>query len=65
MFNVISSCIQMGQAAGTAAALAVKTQVRPRHIDIKALQQRLAAQGVELPQQTQCASHGTNNKGRS
>jgi hypothetical protein len=49
MFNVISSCVQMGQAAGTAAALAVSTRVRPREVDIKALQQRLAAQGVELP----------------
>jgi hypothetical protein len=49
MFNVISHCIQMGQAAGTAAALAVKSQVQPREIDIKALQKRLIAQGVELP----------------
>ncbi len=49
MFNVISSCIQMGQAAGTAAALAVKTGVRPREVDIRALQKRLATQGVELP----------------
>jgi hypothetical protein len=49
MFNVISHCIQMGQAAGTAAALAVKSRVRPREVEIRALQKRLAAQGVELP----------------
>jgi hypothetical protein len=49
MFNVISHCIQMGQAAGTAAALAVKSKVLPRKVDIKTLQKRLVAQGVELP----------------
>ena len=49
MFNVISHCIQMGQAAGTAAALAVKSKVLPRQVDIKALQKRLIAQGVRLP----------------
>ena len=49
MFNVISHCIQMGQAAGTAAALAVKSKVEPRKVDIRALQRRLSAQGVELP----------------
>jgi len=49
MFNTISHCIQMGQAAGTAAALAVESKVLPRKVDIKALQKRLTAQGVELP----------------
>lgn len=49
MFNIISHCIQMGQAAGTAAALAVKSNVLPRKVDIKTLQKRLVAQGVELP----------------
>jgi hypothetical protein len=49
MFNVISHCIQMGQAAGTAAALAVKSKVQPRKVDVKSLQKRLRAQGVELP----------------
>jgi hypothetical protein len=49
MFNIISHCIQMGQAAGTAAALAVKSKVSPRKVDIKALRKRLTAQGVELP----------------
>ncbi len=49
MFNVISHCVQMGQAAGTAAALAAKSKVQPRKVDIRALQGRLHAQGVELP----------------
>jgi hypothetical protein len=49
MFNIISHCIQMGQAAGTAAALAVRSQLSPRKVDIKTLQTRLAAQGIELP----------------
>jgi len=49
MFNIISHCIQMGQAAGTAAALSVKSEVQPRKVDIKALRKSLIAQGVELP----------------
>jgi hypothetical protein len=49
MFNVITHCIQMGQAAGTAAAMAVKSKVSPRKVDVKTLQKRLIAQGVELP----------------
>jgi hypothetical protein len=49
MFNVISHCIQMGQAAGTAAAVATMSCVRPRDIDVKVLQKRLTAQGVALP----------------
>jgi hypothetical protein len=39
----------MGQAAGTAAAMAVKSKVSPRKVDVKTLQKRLIAQGVELP----------------
>ena len=49
MFNVISHCTQMGQAAGTAAALAVKSKVLPRKVNIKELQKRLKSQGVKLP----------------
>lgn len=47
-FRGIYSCIHMGQGAGTAAALAVQSRVSPRQIDIQALRQRLAAQGVDL-----------------
>jgi ribulose 1,5-bisphosphate synthetase/thiazole synthase len=49
LFNVIPHCVVMGQAAGTAAALAVKNNVQPRKVDIKALQKLLKAQGMELP----------------
>jgi len=49
MFNVIPHCVQTGQAAGTAAALAVKSKVLPRQVVIKTLKKRLVAQDVELP----------------
>ena len=49
MFNVIPHCVVMGQAAGTAAALAVKNKVKPRNVDYKKLKARLTAQGVVLP----------------
>jgi hypothetical protein len=48
-FNIIACCIAMGQAAGTAAALAVKNKVNPRKVDTRILQGRLSAQGVSLP----------------
>ncbi|MFC1900115.1 FAD-dependent oxidoreductase [Chloroflexota bacterium] len=48
-FNVIPPCIMMGQAAGTAAALAAKSGVNPRDIDYKILHNQLSAQGVSLP----------------
>ena len=38
----------MGEAAGTAAALALESGVTPRHVDIAALQRRLLKQGVNL-----------------
>ena len=46
--NVIQPCIAMGQAAGTAAALAVQSNVEPRKVDYKALRKRLAAQGIPV-----------------
>lgn len=49
MFNVIPHCISMGQAAGTAAAIAVKSNVEPRKVDYKELRGRLISQGVPLP----------------
>ena len=48
-FNWIPHCIAFGEAAGTAAAIAVKTGVQPRHVDYGALQERLLSQGVLLP----------------
>jgi hypothetical protein len=50
-FNLIPHCIAMGQAAGTAAALAAKSDIRPREVDYGALQERLLAQGVILPKE--------------
>lgn len=41
-------CVLMGQAAGTAALLAVREGVLPRHLDIGSLQAALDAQGVDL-----------------
>jgi hypothetical protein len=38
-----------GQAAGTAAALATRTGVAPRQVDIKQLQSTLKTAGVEIP----------------
>jgi hypothetical protein len=38
-----------GQAAGTAAALAVKRKVTPRDLDVKELQAALKAAGVQIP----------------
>ena len=47
--NLLPHCIAMGQAAGTAAALAVKSDIRPREIDHRKLQEQLLNQGVILP----------------
>ncbi len=45
----ISACTLTGQAAGTAAALANKYQIKPSEVNIKELQSILKAAGVELP----------------
>jgi hypothetical protein len=39
----------MGQAVGTAAALAIKSGIQPRQVDYVLLQERLLSQGVVLP----------------
>ena len=49
MVNLIPHCIAMGQAAGTAAALAIKNNMEPRKVDYRILQERLLDQGVPLP----------------
>ena len=48
-YNIIPHSIAMGQAAGTAAALAVKNGEMPRDIDHKVLQRYLLDQDVLLP----------------
>jgi hypothetical protein len=49
-FNIIPPCLCYGQAAGTAAALAVKASVPVRKVDYKALRKNLVKQGVNLPE---------------
>ncbi|MDE3077370.1 MAG: FAD-dependent oxidoreductase, partial [Chloroflexota bacterium] len=44
----IPHCAALGEAAGTAAALALGSGVRLRELDTKALQQQLLKQGVPL-----------------
>lgn len=46
--RVSGGCFVMGQAAGTAAALAVNAGVRPRDLPVEQLQQRLEADGAYL-----------------
>jgi hypothetical protein len=48
-FNIIPHCIAYGQAAGTAAALAVKSGIQPRKVDYKVLTDTLRSQGVNIP----------------
>jgi hypothetical protein len=50
--NLIPHCIAMGQAAGTAAALALKNGTSVRRIDYRELRISLGKQGVPLPSQT-------------
>ena len=47
-YRIQSHCMAMGQAAGTAAALAVKAGCRPRGLDITSLQKQLAQDGANL-----------------
>jgi hypothetical protein len=47
-FRAMAPITAIGQAAGTAAALAAKDGVQPRRLDVSRLQQALLAQGAEL-----------------
>jgi hypothetical protein len=49
MANLIPHCIAMGQAAGTAAALARDGGISLRKVGYRALQEKLRGQGVPLP----------------
>jgi hypothetical protein len=49
ILSPIQCCVAMGQAAGTAAALAVKSGVSPRRVGYRALQEQLLRQTVVLP----------------
>jgi glycine/D-amino acid oxidase-like deaminating enzyme len=46
--RVMAQCFGMGQAAGTAAALAVGAGVLPRQVDVRTLQRTLVMRGVNL-----------------
>ena len=46
--RVSGGCFVMGQAAGTAAALAARAGIRPRELDAVTLQQRLESEGAWL-----------------
>jgi glycine/D-amino acid oxidase-like deaminating enzyme len=46
--RVSGACFVMGQAAGTAAALALRAGVAPRALDVRALQRRLVEDGAFL-----------------
>jgi len=48
-FNLIPHCIAFGQAAGTAAAMAIMEGTDVRKVNIKALQESLSKQNVPLP----------------
>lgn len=48
--RVSGGCFVMGQAAGTAAALAVARNIAPRQVDIPMLQRHLTAAGAYLGQ---------------
>jgi hypothetical protein len=45
----VQYCFATGQAAGTAAAIAIKDNVTPAHVDVRKLQKRLIEQNVLLP----------------
>ena len=49
MANLIPHCIAMGQAAGVAAAIAVKEEIQPRQVNYRKLQEKLLDQDVPLP----------------
>jgi 2-polyprenyl-6-methoxyphenol hydroxylase-like FAD-dependent oxidoreductase len=55
VLNLIPFCIQMGEAAGTAAALSLKDHVSPRRVNYGSLQQRLLEQGAWLPNEVRHA----------
>lgn len=47
--RAISLCCMTGEAAGAAAAMAVRDHVSPKDVDIRALQAQLKKQNIELP----------------
>jgi hypothetical protein len=56
--------MHMGQAGGTAAALAASSGVSPRQLDVRALQQRLVKDGFFLGDDKRLAELGLDGLGR-
>ena len=57
--RVMAPCMSLGQAAGTAAAMATKEAVTPRQLDAKRIRKQLAEQGAPLltEQDSGCPAH--------
>ena len=47
-YRVMSICMAMGEAVGTAAAICAAEGVTPRNLDVKKLQNKLTTKGIEL-----------------
>jgi hypothetical protein len=61
--RVSGACFVMGQAAGSAAALALKAGVAPRALDVAALQARLRRDGAFLGDETARTEKATTTAG--
>jgi len=46
--RLIPACLVTGQAAGTAAALALRENITPRRLNVSLIQKTLANQGMNL-----------------
>lgn len=49
-WRAMAHVLNIGEAGGTAAAIAVKANVEPRNVDIKSVQEQLIKQGAEIGQ---------------
>jgi len=49
--RLIMTCMNMGQAAGTAAALAIKNKITPRKLNVSFLRDKLVEQGINLKEE--------------
>lgn len=54
--RLVMECFNMGQAAGTAAALSIKDNVAPRKLDVQKLRKRLIEMGVNLEKEPKYGS---------
>jgi hypothetical protein len=63
--RVSGPCFVMGQAAGTAADLAIKAGVAPRGVDVKALRSRLESDGVWLGAEGVAATGASGRRTRA